>query len=220
MSAGLPNAGAARETLRATELSYDIHPERAAKQRRFDPSHVLWRYGARTTESVWTIPDRNLVLLMPLLREWEEKWGMEYDLVRYDERDSEAILNRARRGIEREAARVRTSLEATRDALAALVPGLSSDPEAKDRHTAQSRASNALRRARRSLTSLTECAAMFDILGDVAQLLDGVKHVVRVNDALFYGWFKEADAPSAATAAQLNLNGAAPDEASAGSPDA
>lgn len=213
MSASIPTTDSARKVMRATELSYDIHGKCADHNYRFNPSPTLWRYGARTTESVWTIPDQNLVLLMPLLREWAEKNGMEYDLVRYDERDSDAILHRARRGIEREAARVRESLESTRAALAARLDALPTDPDDKERRAAKGRAATALRRARSTLTALTECAAMFDILGDVAQLLDSVKQVVRANDALFYGWF--AETPSAMTAAQLNLDGGAADVATA-----
>ena len=210
MAANLnPVQQVAHDSSRAHLLSYDIHPEAVGKHTRYDPSPKLWTLGARLTESVWVIPDRNVVRLP--LAEWAEAYGMEADLVRFDERDAEAIKRLARRGIEREANRVRESIEKTRTDLAAKV-AVATDRTAKTKM--RGCAMNALWRARKALESLTECAVMFDLMGDVTLLLDAAKQVVRVNDGLFYAWFKEADDPSVATVEQLDILGAAPDGAS------
>ena len=189
----------AHDSARAHLLSYDIHPEMVGRRGRFDPSSILWGLGARLTESVWVIPDKNVIRLP--LGEWRDKYGMEADLVRFDERDADAIKKLALRGLKAEAARLRESLEQTRVDLTAKVELFADDAIKKK---SRGCANNALRRAKKGLESLTECAAMFDIMGDVKYLLDAGKQAVRTNDALFYGWFKEAGDPSVAPAEQLS----------------
>jgi hypothetical protein len=193
MSSGLnPVQQEAHDSSRAHLLSYDMHPELVGGKQ-YDPSARLWQLGARLTESVWVIPDKNVPRLP--LAEWGEKYGMEADLVRFDERDADAIKTLAMRGVRREALRVRASLEKTKAELEVLIAsGLDDATKKKKRGTAM----NALWRARKAMESLTECSLMFDLMGDAAELLNSVKHIVRVHDGLFYSWFKEENDPTVA----------------------
>ena len=171
---------------RAHLLVYDIPSGKMA-----NPSAMLWRFGARINLSCWVIPDSRVPMLP--LDKWAEK-GVRAELVRFDERDGDTILRLARTALLEEVGRWREVLDSAQKKVREecdKVTGVG-DAQRQQAKKAGSLASFHLQRAKKFAVAAQECALGFDLMGDVALVVDGLREVIKANEELFYGMVKKA----------------------------
>lgn len=166
--------------MRALLLYYDI--PQASKIA--NPSGQLRKCGIRVNLSCWVIPEHR----MPWDYLREHLSGVSWNTVRFDESEKEKLLDMARDALRRESARVIQSMHETVDKAQASLDkwideGPGSDEDAHPKHTPTElygkRVKAALSRAKREARAAEECAIAFDLLADMGEAVNAIKHAIK-----------------------------------------
>lgn len=190
------------EGTRYALLVYDIPSDSKLR----NPSDLIRRWGARINLSCWVLPLKCLVHLP--LKEWEEA-GATVEIVEFDEHEREKVIALARRAISRDldsmlaylgrtVAEVRKRFE--------FVGGLATGSDERDEafQRAKQYGYAALYRAKGSADAAEEAALSFQLTGDLAGLVAGLRQAIKAHAATFYALEQRAQ-----SGAQLKLNGVA-----------
>lgn len=182
--------------MRATMFSYDI-PETAGYVDRLgkfhalpNPSGVLRRIGERINLSVWILPDTSIVEARALA-DWLQRHGANTKWCRFDEDEPGAIQQIAREGAREDCERIRGTLDerigGCRSALDAAEHEHACgniDRETFDRTQADIlyQTDRAILDARRAIEDAEVAAALFDVSGDVRDMIDALRQTIRADE--------------------------------------
>lgn len=137
-----------------------------------NPSDQFRGHGVRINYSCWIVPEGRVAML-PL--DQMQQGGAKVQVVRFDSSETDTLLRMAKTALFDEAARLRNALEHTvseaKKRFSKHVEVFNED-EYKRSGTY---ASIHMRRVAEAIKSAEQCALAFDLTGDMAEILDGLR---------------------------------------------
>jgi hypothetical protein len=174
---------------------------------RLNPAPLLHRFAASIDGSVWFMPTSNLALIP--VKDWLEKGAAVVEVFEFDESQNEKVIANARRAISENVDGMRSFVEKlvgnvrTRYAKAkGLATGSQEQLDAFKEADQYAYAS--LYRAKGVADAAEECALHFDITGDVAALVDGLRKSIKAKSALFFSMKNERSTETTMALGTLN----------------
>jgi hypothetical protein len=151
---------------------------------RVSPPVVLRRFGVRINLSCWLIPEPCLALVP--IDGWRQA-GVDVEVARFDSADAANIQRLARKGLALECEKIKERLSAAKKKAVDEYRRVCTDNGIDGEHLRKADGQTywGLRRAKRALAAAQEAALAFDLLGDVKELLDGLRAaIVSANESM------------------------------------
>lgn len=172
--------------------SYDI-PKSTPASDYPNPGATLHPIAVRVQQSVWYMKESMLPLADDLTQRIKDVGGI-VDCFRFDACEYNAIRTKALRCLEQDANSIRAYVDAAIATTTKRIEKATKLMSVKGVNDAVRFQQSALSRARRELAEAEECAMVFDLSGDVAELFKGVRAAIEARASAFAAVKKEAKA--------------------------
>jgi hypothetical protein len=162
---------------------YDI-PKNVRPKDYPNPGATLRKFAVHLQQSCWVMPDTMLQRTDDLTADIRSLGGAVH-VFRYDEQEHDKIVSAARACLEAEAERIRKYVEASIATTTARLAEAKRMASIAETNSAIRFQQTALYRAMQDLASAEECAVVFDLSGNLGELIQGVRAVITARAAAF-----------------------------------
>lgn len=177
-----------REKFQACLVVYDV----PSNLKLANPSDKFKRNGVRINYSCWIVP---LVNIPRLGISDMKRDGIDVEVVRFDEGETENIIRLADQALRKELSRIRKAVSVTVAKAAKKYAEASKERSDSKYATAYSYHRINERRIKDAIASAKEAAAVFDLTGDLNSLFDAVhKSIVAMDSSSNFAQEKAASA--------------------------
>lgn len=181
----------------ASMLVYDIPKDAGyalpnGKWRKIaNPSYRLRGCATRINLSVWVVPDAGIESANRVIDRLRKCPQVDVDIVRFAEGEREKCIRMARRGLVREAKRIRKYIDKAIAKSQKKLDEAVRSMSVGGVNEAIAYRKSAIQRARRELLAAREASIAFDLLGSLQELHDSVISTLKAADATKFGEAEE-----------------------------